>query len=421
MSHTSAPPNKAFCIMPWIHVQVRQNAELYPCCRISHGFSYGNIKDKTIDEVWNSETIKKVRREMLAGKPQSFCSDCVKLEDFGSVSYRNVINHEFKNEFTRIGETDEGGFLKNNTIPYLDLRFSNVCNLKCRTCNSESSSSWAEDEKKLNPERTQAPGFSYIYKLKNINPEIITQIYEKLSSVTSIYFAGGEPLLDENHYLLLEKLIELKRTDVIISYNTNLSVLKFKKWNALALWKQFEHVQVSASIDAIGPALELIRKGADWGEIQKNLKLIRLFLPNSLIVIYPTISILNCFKITELIDYFLKNNYIRIARQIKFNILNEPEHLNICLLTANEIKRLESHFNEFILGIRSSYSPAICDYLADELALIIKFARSNDLQNFRPIFAEETRKIDVIRNENSAQTLTELTAILNTAKSNTNL
>ena len=416
MSNAGVPPNKAFCIIPWIHVQVRQNAELYPCCRISHGFSYGNIKDKTIDEVWNSETIKRVRREMLAGKPQSFCSDCFKLEDFGSVSYRNIINQKFKNEFSRIDETAEDGFLKNNSIPYLDLRFSNVCNLRCRTCSSESSSSWAEDEKKLNPERAHDPGLSHIYKLKNINPEIITQLYKKLPFVKSIYFAGGEPLLDENHYLLLEKLIELKRTDVVISYNSNLSVLKFKKWSALTLWKQFEHVHLSASIDAIGPALELIRKGADWNEIQKNLKLIKLFLPNLLIEIYPTISILNCFSITELIDYFLKNSYVQISRQIKFNILNEPEHLNICLLNADEIKRLEGHYNDFILRIRYSYSSAICDYLADELALIIKFARSKNLQSFRPIFAEETRKLDILRNENSAETLSELSAILNTAK-----
>lgn len=409
----SKEPNKAFCIIPWIHIQLRQNAEVYPCCRISHGFSYGNIKDKTIDEVWNSEAIKKVRREMVAGIPQSFCSDCFKLENFGSTSYRNVMNHEFKNEFARIDETDESGYLKNNTIPYLDLRFSNICNLKCRSCSSENSSSWVEDEKKLNPDLFQSPKLSHIYKLKNINPDIINQLYKKLPSVDNLYFAGGEPLLDENHYLVLEKLIQLGRTDILITYNTNLTVLKFKKWNVLKLWQQFKEVQVSASIDAIGPAFELIRKGADWKEIQKNLKLIKFFLPNTLLIIYPTISVLNCFNITTLIEYFLKNNYIRISRQIKFNILNDPKHLNISVLNMDDINRLETHYNEFLLGIKASFSSEICDYLASELAIIIKFARSRNLQSFRSTFVEETKKLDLIRNENSFLTLIELTSILN--------
>ena len=405
-------PNKAFCILPWVHVQVRQNAELYPCCRISHGFSYGSIKEKTLDQVWNSEAAKKVRREMLAGIPQSFCTDCVKLEDFGSQSYRDVVNHEFKNEFSRITETDETGFLKNNTIPYLDLRFSNVCNLKCRTCNSENSTTWIDDEKKLNPAFSSTLASSHILKLKNINPEIINQLYEKLPAVSSIYFAGGEPLLDENHYLLLEKLIELGRTDVILSYNTNLSVLQFKKWNAIKLWQQFEHVQVSASIDAIGPALELIRKGADWNMIQKNLKLIKLFIPNSLIVIYPTISVLNCFNITTLIDYFLKHNYIQITRQIKFNILNEPEHLNVSLLDENKINRLEEHYRAFLQTIKADCSAEVFEYLTSELEVIVKFARSKNLQSFRPKFATETLNLDTIRNENTSVILPELAFIL---------
>lgn len=349
---------------------------------------------------------------MLAGIPQSFCSNCHKLENIGATSYRNVVNEGFKNEFSRIKQTAASGHLHNFTLPFLDIRFSNVCNFKCRICGSENSSAWLQDERILNGKNAPISESSHVVKLKNLKTDVINQLYEKLPTVTNIYFAGGEPLLDENHYLLLEKLIEIGRTDIIISYNTNLSVLKFRKWDLLQLWKQFEHVQVSASIDAIGPALEHSRKGANWSAIEKNLRLIKLFLPDVLISIYPTISVLNCFNITDLIDYFLANNYLKIPRHLNIGFVTEPKHLNLGLLNAGEIASLEAHYGLFLSKIKVQYPVEIYNHIAGELASIISFAKADNLQKFRPKFVQETKMLDLIRNEDTAAVLPELNSVL---------
>lgn len=404
-----AKDNKVFCILPWIHAQIRQNGDVYPCCRVKHRVSYGSTLNQSMDEIWNSDEVKKIRRDMIAGKKQSFCEDCYTIEELGSESYRQTVNRDFKDEFYRLEQTDETGHLDNDSIIFLDIRFSNVCNFKCRSCNPDSSNSWHDDYKKLHPTYSNE---KRTHKLVLDSKTAIADIEKYLPKIQRIYFAGGEPLLDENHYLLLEKLIALGRTDVNLNYNTNISHLTFKKWNALALWKEFQYVKVSASIDSVGPSLELIRKGAIWEDIRTNLMLIRKLLPAVRVQIYPTVSVMNCYKITELIEYFLKNDFFRIPGNFEVNMLNDPDYINIGILTPSEINHLEQHYKTYLETIKATTEAAVFKHLQDELERIIKFARHQDYSHLRSKFKTYTFILDNARKEKTVEILPELFSVL---------
>lgn len=400
--------NKAFCILPWIHAQVRQNGDVYPCCRVKHKYSYGSTLENPLSEIWNSPEVKKVRQEMLAGISQSFCSDCHTTESLGSESYRQMVNKDYKDEFERTKQTAADGHLSNSDIIYLDIRFSNVCNFKCRSCSPESSNSWFDEYQKLY-QGTEVQ--KRTFKLSD-GKTALADIEKLLPKIHKIYFAGGEPLLDENHYKLLEKLIDLNRTDVHIFYNTNVSHLTFKKWNVLQLWKKFKYIKVSASIDATGPALELVRKGAVWDDIVGNLLKIRTFNPEVMIQIYPTVSVMNCFLLPELIQYFIEHSYINVVRNFELNMLNDPEYLNVSVLNKSEIENLAEKYRQFVSTIKDKVSAEILKHIEGELSRVISFAKHQDLTQMRTAFKKFTFTLDKLRNEKTAQVIPELFNLL---------
>ena len=282
------------------------------------------------------------------------------------------------------------------------MRFSNICNFKCRTCNAENSTLWYDDELKI-----KSIKHAKVLTIDSFNPKIFDELDELIPFVKYIYFAGGEPLLDKNHYLFLEKLILQNRTDIVLSYNTNLSTLMYQNWNALELWQKFKNVKLSISIDAIADKLELIRKGSNWNQIQKNLKLLLVFCPHILIEIYPTVSVLNCYHLPELILYFLLNNYIKTVENINLNILNDPFFLNIGLMNSLEIENLSNLYSTFIESLKNKFKIELVVHIEKELERVLSVAKSLDLEKYRLDLITFTNKIDAIRNENSQKLFTD--------------
>jgi sulfatase maturation enzyme AslB (radical SAM superfamily) len=142
-----------------------------------------------------------------------------------------------------------------------------------------------------------------------------------------MYFTGGEPLINPEHWNLLEHLIDIGRANSItLMYNTNLTTLKYKQKNIIDIWKQFKNVTISCSIDAIGKPLEYIRSGADWKKINTHIEqLISTTKDSSIkIAITPVISILNIWFLEELIIFAKQRNI-----EVNPNILTGPDYLSI--------------------------------------------------------------------------------------------
>ena len=207
------------CLAPWTHLHTWPNNDVYPCCLAPMENPVGNLKNQTLEQVWNSQEMKDMRLSMLKGNlPLKTCSKCIELESHGQDSLRHFFSTRFRKHAHRPAETNPDGSLDDLSIVYWDFRFSNICNMRCRSCGPQLSTGWYEDTKKLwghLPDDVPDP-----CKNKNMWEEIVALF----DIVEEIYFAGGEPLMHTEHYEILKYLDENKMYDKSIIYSTNLNL-----------------------------------------------------------------------------------------------------------------------------------------------------------------------------------------------------
>jgi uncharacterized radical SAM superfamily Fe-S cluster-containing enzyme len=194
-------------------------------------------------------------------------------------------------------------------IHFLDFRNSNLCNMKCRSCGPGFSTSWAQEL-----------GYKVILQQESIDFQTLN-----LSQCKKIYFAGGESLLNHQHYELLEYLID-QGQDPVLKYSTNLSCLQYKDTHVGELWKHFSTVDIHGSIDAVGKPAEFIRTGTVWEDIWRNIDWIKQQ-ANITLSFSPVISAINVWWVDELFDFIEKN--IDSAVQFQPVLANGNEDISI--------------------------------------------------------------------------------------------
>ena len=324
--------SESFCILPWIHLHAWPDGRAYPCCLANGKHPIGNLKEKTMREVWNDVDMREMRVNMLEDRKCKQCNDCYEQETAGFASMRNNSNKNFAQYVDLVDQTLPDGTLPDMKLHYWDVRFSNVCNLKCRSCGSIFSSRWYDDDIKLwgKPLR---PRVQFAGRHKD---DIWEQMQEHIPHLEQIYFAGGEPLVMEEHNRILKLLIEKGNTSVRLIYNTNLTELKFKKENVIELWKHFPQVCVAASLDDMGDRAKIIRSDTDWSKVEKNIRDIKRECPHIDFMISPTLSVMNIWNFTKFHRYMVEQGFIE-AKDFNLNILQGPELYRIDILPL-EIK-----------------------------------------------------------------------------------
>ena len=158
-------------------------------------------------------------------------------------------------------------------IQFLDIRFSNLCNLKCRMCNHGYSSRWHADELRMSgPEAQQgaAP------KLIRLPENTVERLIPYLGNLQAVYFAGGEPMLMPEHFGLLTWLHD-NRKDIAVFYSTNLTAMSYRGVQFLDLWKDLRLVKLQISCDGFGEVGEYQRTGFKHAEFFRNLERVRTF------------------------------------------------------------------------------------------------------------------------------------------------
>ena len=197
------PPSKSFCIIPWIHLHHWPNGNVYQCCITDMHNVAGNLKDNTMDEIWNNDHMKNLRLELLDGKKPESCMKCYEQEGKGIRSFRVNANWTFDHHlYPKAEQTNPDGSLDKMDLIYWDFRFSNLCNMKCRMCGGHLSHLWHEDEKKLYKRTSEN---SAIVHVNDFSKQDIKKVIDSnLHMVEEVYFAGGEPLIMDEHYYILE-------------------------------------------------------------------------------------------------------------------------------------------------------------------------------------------------------------------------
>ena len=316
-----------FCMIPWIHMHAFPNGQAYPCCLGDSHHPIGHLHKNTIKEVWNDTPYKTMRKNMLEEKPCKECTKCYEQERHGFMSMRNSSNKSFGHHINIVDQTKEDGQFDDFKLRYYDIRFTNLCNFSCRSCGGWFSSSWYQEEVDLFGKRDY-PQFMYAGKDKD---DMWNQMQEHIPYLDQIYFAGGEPLIMEEHYNVLKELVRLKRFDVRLQYNTNFSRLNLKDENVLDYWKLFNSVSVGASLDAMGPRAEYIRKGTKWDQIVSNREQMLEICPGVDFYVSSTVSIYNVMHVMDFHRDWVEQGLIEAA-DWNINILQGPDRDRIDVL-----------------------------------------------------------------------------------------
>lgn len=161
--HTSlaeAKKSPTFCFVPWVTMLFLPDGKTLPCCSADYAQPIGDAGTESIAALWNSPRMRQLRRNMLAGKKSSLCNGCYMEDRLGTLSFRTICMDRFDHHWPVVESTQNDGSVTKVNLAYLDVRASNTCNLRCRTCGSELSSSWWNDFKKMGftaPPRKKLP------------------------------------------------------------------------------------------------------------------------------------------------------------------------------------------------------------------------------------------------------------------------
>jgi len=353
-----------FCILPWMSAYINTDSTTWSCCvnkaMTDHSYlktlppTWKNdisIMENSVEDLMNNDYFKKLRLDMLNGVKNKNCSDCYNLEERTGHSYRQDFNQNYDKHFDKVFETNEDGSLDNFEMIYLDFRFSNLCNFKCRSCRPEWSSTWAK-EAKSNQNHPYRDWDGYIPRHNLTEEQFIDKFRNTLKTVKRIYFAGGEPLAAKEHYWILNYLIENNNTDLIVEYNTNLSMLKNNKLklSVIDYWKKFSSVIIRVSLDGSGERAEYIRSGTDWKLIEENFKYVKENLPKVNLGISSVFQLTNALHIPDFYqDWIDKGLLDEEGLHNTFLIsLTGPEQLSSHILPKNVKFLVREKWNRFI-------------------------------------------------------------------------
>jgi MoaA/NifB/PqqE/SkfB family radical SAM enzyme len=393
--------SESFCILPWIHLHAFPDGRAYPCCLGLMEHPVGNLREQTMAEVWNDDPLREMRRNMLADKPCKQCTKCYEQEAAGFVSMRYSQNKNEGHHIAVVDETLDDGTLDRFELKYYDIRFSNLCNLACRTCGDIFSSNWVKEAKKMSWLPQDHPNVQYAGRYEM---DMWEQLEPHIDSIENIYFAGGEPLMMAEHYNLLRELLRRGRTDVRLNYNTNFTELVFKQQDVLDMWNEFDIVSIGASLDANYARGELMRKGTEWSKIVANRERMLEKCPTVDFYVSSTLSLMNSYNIVDFHREWVELGLVKPS-DWNVNILQDPVRFRLDVLPNDMKAELVDIYNEHIAWLEPQ------DHLTratNGFKSAVKYMQTNDNSKLIPEFVMRAKELDRWRNESFFSVFPEL-------------
>jgi sulfatase maturation enzyme AslB (radical SAM superfamily) len=394
-------------MLPWIHLHAAPNGDAYPCCHSMNITPVGSVKTHTLQEIWNGEPQRQLRKNMLNEQPSAECRRCYEQDDSGFFSGRKSANKHFGHYINKIDNTDATGYSREFEMTYWDIRFSNLCNLRCRSCGHVFSSQWYQDQAKLaGPQwKEQNTVLNYAGRTET---DMWSQLEPHLEFVEQIYFAGGEPLLMQEHYNILEELLRRGKTDVRLIYNTNFTHTDLKGRSVFEYWKQFKSVAVGASLDAMDERAEYIRKGTDWAVVEQNRREMLKICPNVDFYISATLSIFNALHLPNFHKDWVEKKLIG-AQDFNVNILQDPKYYRIDIAPHDYKEKIAQAYQQHLAWLRPQ------DHLRRATVgfeSAVNYMMATDNTHLIDTFWRKTHELDNIRQERLLEIIPELRELL---------
>ena len=384
------------CIAPWTWFAALPNGDVTPCC--FNQDVVGNVHHQSVDEIWNSPKMKKLRVDMFKKDLPVGCQFCTQVESLGGESRRDIYNRMLNKHFSEVREnTNNDGSVKEVKIVGWDWRLSNKCNFSCRYCIPDWSSV-------LN---------NNIEKNCSSSLNLDEFLDRHASKLEFMEFAGGETLLTDEHYHTLDRLIEIGNTDIDIWYNTNMSVLKYKGKSVLDYWRQFnpEKLVVHASIDEIDNRAEFLRKGTKWKLIEKNL--ITLSKEKFKVHTNIVVSCYNIFRLHKIIERLTEIGWLSERYNYQnFMLSFEFDRYHLRLIPEKERSEIKKEFYSYIDYFKDTRGVDLYDKFKH---IIIELDQPIEDKKHK-WFLIDTLKKDIDRGESTLKTFPELQCIIDYVK-----
>ena len=386
--------SKTFCMHPFTGLATREDGAIKICCRSA---PIGDIKDNTLEEIWNGDKMKEVRRQVMNDERPDVCEPCFRLEDQGVQSLRQrhtagVIPEARINLYPDALDALEDDYSMPFEMPTMEVKLNNLCNLKCRMCNPLDSTQWkdwdqvTEFYKKENNfliptvnKLVDTPG-KYIDAFNDTDNW--WKSFEKLlPHFRRVEFAGGEPLMDPQHYKILDMLAPYGK-NIEIKYATNGTKLGIKGGRTIHdYWPKFKSVAVNVSIDGVFDVYEYIRGNGKFAEIEENIKIMKTIPTVSRIVGAFTVQANNIMQIDKVIEYFMENmDIIFYSHRVQYpRALSEQ-----CIqpqLKQQVIAKLEAMKTKVLDYILVKSDDRIKEFTLTQIQDNINFLKADDLHD----------------------------------------
>ena len=456
-------PSDTFCLLPWVHLSTRPDGSMRVCCTANassvgasndkeHGGQVGilktddgkpnNLNVTDFQTAWNSNYMRNVRKQMLNGKQPPSCLKCYKEEATGHRSKRQWESEYWAKRVDVdkiIANTEKDGYSPAH-LTYIDLRFGTKCQLGCIMCSPHDSSGWIKDWKTIFP-KVQNESLKEImqwdhkgstnhssYNWHKQNPIFWKQFYEQMPAMQQIYFAGGESLIIDEHYEILEYAIKNGHAkNLELRYNSN-----GVEWrdDLFELWKQFKLVRFHYSIDNIKEMNDYIRYPSKWiNQVNTFHKLDTQTTDNVEVTIACAVQALNVYYLPDLIQWKLEQHFEKInmwpfgAGGISQHFVYWPAHLNVKSLPADFKAKCRIKYEKWYpwweanwqLGVPKWHKGKVdyetwrtAEYGIKRLEGILSFMESEDWSIRLPEMKEFLKLCDSQRKNNFADVFPEM-------------
>jgi hypothetical protein len=406
-----------------------------------------NLNNTDFQTAWNSNYMKNVRTLMLAGEQPPSCTKCYKEEAAGHNSKRMWETTYWKERVDLdklLAETTIDGEVPPQ-LAYIDLRFGTKCQLACIMCSPHDSSGWIKEWQNIYPtienknvkeiwqwdNKGSTNGSSYNWHKKN--PLFWQQFYEQIPNMKQLYFAGGESLIIEEHYDILEECIRQGYAkDMEIRYNSN--GVEWRE-DLFELWKHFKIVRFHYSVDSIHEMNDYIRYPSKWSRTEEVFHILDTQTSDNVeITVACAVNALNIYYIPDFLKWKLTQNFKKVnmwpfgAGGINYHFVYWPAFLNVKILPNWFKDECERKYEEFIpwweanweLGIPSWYKGKVtkedwktASYGIDRLRGMISFMKSEDWSVRLPETKDYLEKVDRYRGTSFYKTFPEMKDIFN--------
>jgi sulfatase maturation enzyme AslB (radical SAM superfamily) len=405
---------------PFTGLATREDGAIKICCR-SHPIGF--IQDAPLEYHWNGETMQRIRREILRGERPAECAPCFALEDQGveSLRQRHIkgdIPEARINLYPDALSKMRHDFTMPFELPTIEIKLNNLCNLKCRMCNPLDSTSWQDwDEVKPFYEKENNYLVPTVAKLVRKPGQYIGPFddtahwwndFEKLlPHFRRVEFAGGEPLMDPQHYRILDMLKPYGK-NIEIKYATNGTTLGISKGRTIHdYWPHFRSVAVNVSIDGIHDVYNYIRGNGDFSQVEANIKEIQKIPNVSRVVGAFTAQAGNILQAAECIDYFInKMGIVFYSHRVSY-----PNCLSAQVLPQElkdlAISRLEAMALRVPTFDNVKKHPILEKMTQQQIIDNINYLRATDQHNLWRDFIDFNQQLDKSRNQDLLKVIPE--------------